>query len=167
MFCNKCGAAMDPSSQICPSCGVAAAEAPQTLVYSSAPTTYSESKLARRLPILAILWIVYGVLQATRAVAVQAFSRVASVWWTGSDWTQWAGPWALHWIVAWSVMGAVLALIAAWGLYERLAWGRTAAIIAAIFVLPRPLFGTVLGVYTLILLLAGDAGNQYRQIAKP
>ena len=165
MFCDKCGANVAASSQYCPRCGTLLPDAVQAGI-NSAMASDAGSKLARRLPVLAILWIVFGVLEAARAAAVHVFTRVAQFWFTGPDWGQWAGPWVLAWIVAWSVFTAVLAFITAWGLYERLPWGRIVALVASIFALTHPPFGTILGVYTLIVLLAGDAGVQYDRIAR-
>jgi len=130
---------------------------------SAAPgaLAHGESKFARRLRVLAILWIVYAVLEATRAAAVHFFSRTSHLWLAGPDWSQWAGPWVLGWLITWSLLSAVLGFAAAWGLYERFSWGRVVAIVAAVFALAHPLLGTVLGVYTLVVLLSGDAAAQY------
>jgi len=164
MFCNKCGAAIEADWRYCRQCGAASA------IDSTAPrpgvlAAYSQSKLARRLPVLAVLWLIYGLFEAARGAAVHLFTRFSRFWWNGPDWTQWAGPWISFWIVVWFLCSAVLAFAAAWGLHERLSWGRTAAIVAAIFALTHPPFGTLLGIYTLVVLMPADAGNQYRQMA--
>lgn len=127
---------------------------------------YGPSKLERRLPVIAVLWIVYGVLELLRAAAVQFFLHLSRFWFGGPDWSHWVGPWVLGWVVAWSVFSAVLAFIAAWGLYERLLWGRTAGIVAAIFALLHFPFGTILGIYTLILLLSAQTADEYSRLAR-
>ncbi|HWC15716.1 MAG TPA: zinc ribbon domain-containing protein [Terriglobales bacterium] len=162
MFCNKCGAAIEADWRYCRQCGAAAAtDAP-----AANPAVHSGSKLARRLPVLAVLWLIYGLLEATRAAAVHLFTRLSQFWWNGPEWSHWAGPWVSFWIATWFLCSAVLAFAAAWGLHQRLSWGRTTAIVAAIFALTHPPFGLLLGLYTLVVLLSGDAGNQYQQMAR-
>jgi hypothetical protein len=97
---------------------------------------------------------------------VHFFTRLAHFWLSGPDWSQWAGPWVFGWIFAWSLFSAVLGFIAAWGLYERAFWGRTVAILAAVFGLFHPILGTILGVYTLVVLLSGNAGVHYDRVAR-
>ena len=127
---------------------------------------YSQSRLSRRLPLLAALWVVYAILEGVRAAAVHFFTSFAHFWLSGPDWTQFAGPWVLGWLAAWSLFNMVLGFVAAWGLYERHLWGRTAAIVTAVFALVHPIFGTIVGVYTLIVLLSGDAAAQYQRMAR-
>jgi ABC-type spermidine/putrescine transport system permease subunit II len=103
------------------------------------------------------------VFEAIKAAAAHFLLRFSGFWVMGPDWM---GVWGLGWIVAWALLSAVLALIAAWGLYERRPWGRTAGIISAVFALVHPLFGTVLGIYTLVLLLSGEAADQYARLAR-
>ena len=164
MFCNKCGAALDHSSASCPRCGTLTL-GPIQPAGCFPPNVYAESKLMRRLPVVAVLWIVYGVLETLRAAAVQFFLHLSRFWISGPDWSHWVGPWVLGWVVAWSLFSAALAFIAAWGLFERLLWGRTAGIAASIFAILHPPFGTVLGIYTLVLLLSREAADQYARVA--
>lgn len=166
MFCNKCGAGIEVSSQYCPRCGTAVPATAQETYAAPAIAQHGESKLARRLSLLVALWIIYGVIEIGRAAALHFFARVARFWWTGPDWAQWAGPWVSFWLVTWLLCSAVLAFVAAWGLHERAYWGRVAAILAAIFALAHPPFGTLLGIYTLVVLLSRDAGTQYQRMTR-
>jgi hypothetical protein len=135
-------------------------------VATQAVIAYEEARLARRLSLLGVLWTVYGVLELFRAAAVHFFTRFAHFWLSGPDWTQWAGPWVLGWIMAWSLFNAALAFAAAWGLSERRLWGRTLAIVAAVFALAHPILGTILGVYTLVVLLSANVGVYYDRMAR-
>jgi hypothetical protein len=58
-----------------------------------------------------------------------------------------------------------LALVAAWGLHERTQWGRIVAIVAAILNLVHPLFGTALGIWTLVVLLGYRNTTLYEQLS--
>jgi len=165
MFCNKCGEAMNAGVEHCPRCG-ATAGVGVPHAYTGLTNTFTQSKLERRIPVVAVLWIIYGVLETLRAAAVQFFLHLSRWWVAGPDWSNWAGPWVLGWIVAWSLFSAVLAFLAAWGLYERRLWGRSAAIAAAIFAILHPPFGTILGIYTLVLLLSNNAADEYVRSAR-
>jgi zinc-ribbon domain len=160
MFCNKCGARVEESAPYCANCGAVTGTA-------SPAVNYGESKLARRLSLLTVFWTIYGILQLFRAAAAHFFARAARFsWWSGPDWSQWAGPWVFAWVVCWALIGAALAFATAWGLHERQSWGRGVAIVAAVFGLIHPLLGTVLGVYTLVVMLSADAAEQYSRLAR-
>lgn len=133
----------------------------------SAPIPYSEPKLARRLSLLVVLWTFYGIVEALRAAAFHFFAGMSRFgWWSGGDWSGWVGHWVIGWILAMGVLSAGLAFAAALGLYERASWGRGVAILAAIFALIHPLLGTILGVYTLVLMLSGGAAEQYNRLVR-
>jgi hypothetical protein len=167
MFCNKCGAQLDGGGQFCPNCGAAVGVVPSPSYSASAPVASSEPKLARRLSLLVALWTIYGILEALRAAAFHFFAGMSRFgWWSGGDWSGWAGHWVWGWILGVAVLSAGLAFAAAFGLYERASWGRGVAIVAAIFALIHPLLGTILGVYTLVLMLSGDAAEQYNRLVR-
>ncbi len=62
--------------------------------------------------------------------------------------------------------GAVLGLLAGWGLLDRQPWARTLAIVLACFSLVNAPLGTALGIYTLWVLLPAQSEEEYRQIAR-
>jgi hypothetical protein len=62
--------------------------------------------------------------------------------------------------------GAVLGLIAGWGLLERQPWARTLSIVLACFSLLSAPFGTALGIYTLWALLPAKSEEEYRRLAR-
>jgi hypothetical protein len=70
-----------------------------------------------------------------------------------------------------SLMGLISLILAAagfaagWGLMERRPWARTLAIIVAVIALLNPILGTVLGIYTLWVLLPVDAEAEWRRTA--
>jgi hypothetical protein len=62
--------------------------------------------------------------------------------------------------------GALVGLLAGWGLLERRPWARTLAVVmGCLGLLDLPL-GTALGVYTLWVLLPSKSEDDYRQIAR-
>ena len=62
--------------------------------------------------------------------------------------------------------GAVLGLIAGWGLLERQPWARTLSIVLACFSLLNAPFGTALGIYTLWALLPAKSEEEYNRLAR-
>lgn len=156
MFCNRCGAEMQPGALACPQCSRRIGD-PVSAV--------AQSRLERHLPILGFLWMALGALIAIPAVAMMFFGR------------------GLHFIVqeqerlpaVFSLLlyigGATLLIVAAGGLcvglglIQRAPWARTAAVILGILSLLHPPFGTALGIYTLWVLLSDEQGNEYCYLA--
>jgi hypothetical protein len=65
-----------------------------------------------------------------------------------------------------SLVLASLGFVAGWGLLERRPWARTLAIVVAIIALLNPILGTILGIYTLWVLLPSDAEAEWRRDAR-
>ena len=62
--------------------------------------------------------------------------------------------------------GGVLGIIAGWGLMERRPWARTLAIVLGFFALLHIGIGTVLGIYTLWVLLPAESAQEYQRTAR-
>jgi uncharacterized membrane protein (DUF2068 family) len=77
----------------------------------------------------------------------------------------------------------IVSLMAGWGLLQRVSWGRKLAVVVGIFSLFSILFGvvtivftifsffsiffgTALGIYTLSVLMSGDAKREYVALAR-
>ena len=56
-------------------------------------------------------------------------------------------------------------IIAGYGLLKRQNWGRVLAVIISVFGLLNVPIGTIIGVYTLIVLLTGDADKAFDAVA--
>jgi hypothetical protein len=64
------------------------------------------------------------------------------------------------------LVGAVIGIVAGWGLLERQPWARMLAIVLACFSLLDMPFGTALGIYTLVVLLPAGSEEEYRRMAR-
>jgi uncharacterized membrane protein (DUF2068 family) len=62
--------------------------------------------------------------------------------------------------------GAVVGIVAGWGLLERKPWARMLAIVLGCFSLLDMPFGTALGIYTLWVLLPAGSEEEYRRMAR-
>jgi hypothetical protein len=71
-----------------------------------------------------------------------------------------------------TVIGAVFLfigvaeLLVGWGLIQRERWARTGAIVVGVLALLHPPFGTILGIYTLWVLLSRGADLEYQAVAR-
>jgi hypothetical protein len=117
-------------------------------------------RVARHVRMLGVLWIALSALHLLRGGGRLIGARI--VGFVGRGWSDdvpWGWP-VGHVLPAFlSVMGlislvlAALGFVAGWGLLERRPWGRTLAIVVAVIALFNPILGTILGIYTLCVLL--------------
>jgi hypothetical protein len=134
------------------------------------------SRVYRHLRTLGILWCVLGVYRVVSGLIGMMFLRAFTThnfgddsWmfgrhWHGSPPPMWFGSfWPV--IAVATLIGAGLALMAGYSLLNRTPWGRSLAIIAAIFALVRfSLLGGALAIYTLWVLAPGASGLEYDAI---
>lgn len=156
MFCNRCGAPLQPDSLACPSCGKPIGD-PVSAV--------AQSRLEGHLHIVGILWIALGSLFAIPAAACLFLGTSIHVILRRQDFLPGFLPLLL------SIAAGTLLILAAGGicvgvgLIQRRLWARVAAIILGVLALFHPPFGTALGIYTLWVLLSDESGNEYNYLA--
>jgi hypothetical protein len=157
MFCNACGAPI-PSGPACPQCG----RYMPAVRYSS----YS-GRVQRHLRTLGTLWIVAGciflipmvvlfVLSSVVHIAVPPQEHVARI----------LGPIALVAAGCIVALFAALGICVGWGLLGHESWARMAALIMGVLALFHPILGTLLGIYTLWVLLPGECCQEYDVMQK-
>jgi hypothetical protein len=128
----------------------------------------SNESVVKKLRILGICWVVYGILRLAMAVWLLAFSTTATLMF-GALLSRVPDPFTLmgffHFIyiltVALAVVGGVLGLLAGLALLGGQRAGRMLALLAAFFSLANIPLGTILGIYTLIVLLPLSASDLY------
>jgi hypothetical protein len=152
MFCDRCGTAVVDSQSFCPACG-------KTLTIAATPV----SRFSTHLRWLGILWLVISVIHLLPSLAL------LSIFGYGRHFLTPGVPVFVHGMLramgGLFLAGAVLGLIAGWGLLERQPWARMLAIVLACFSLLSMPFGTALGIYTLVVLLPAKAEQEYRRMA--
>jgi hypothetical protein len=160
MFCNRCGTTVQPDYNLCPKCG-----APLS---STARVTLNpgQSRLERHLRTLGTLWIIVGALFLIPAAILLAVGGAAHFVIHGEPLARFFGPIVLSMIGAGFFILAAGGICVGWGLMQRQAWARVAAIILGILALFHPPIGTALGIYTLWVLLSSDGGGQYERLAR-
>ena len=181
MFCSACGQQLQPNQPTCSRCGrpVPAPISPvatQVRAASAVPPPGMLSRVERHARTLGILWLVYaGWLLITWAFAATFFAGMSSM---GHQWGPFGhmgpfgsgfpfghAPWLLPFITVMLVARSALGMITGIALLRREPWGRTLALVAGFLALLKPLTGTLLGIYTLWVLLPSESGREYDDLS--
>jgi hypothetical protein len=120
------------------------------------------------------VWFVYAGFSLMLGIAGLTFARAFLFHhfggWGSGPWSDgplppmWFGPAILQFVWVILVIRSGLALVAAWGLYERSQWGRIVAIVAAFLNILKFPFGTAVAIWTLVVLLGYRNATLYEQL---
>ena len=156
MFCNRCGAQLQPDFNVCPKCG-----APVGSTVPVAP----RGRLERHLRTVSILWIIVGMLWVIPSLGLMIFSRAPRM--MGDEvFTHAFMPPVLFSLGSVFLLVAAGGILVGWGLTRHERWARTTAIVLAILALFHPPFFTALGIYTLWVLLPANSAAEYDRFSK-
>jgi hypothetical protein len=168
MYCSACGQPMDASQAICQKCGRTSAP-----IASYAPPSYPRNRVHRHMQAVAILWIAYSLWIVLHWVIAVGFLSGALTHWGhmshGFDgfygFPFFHATWLVPLITAVLVGRAILCVVTGISLLRRAPWARTLALVTAFLALIHPFTGTILGIYTLWVLLPAASGQEYEQMA--
>jgi hypothetical protein len=120
---------------------------------------------------LSIVWFIYAGFSFLTGIAGLTFAHAFFSHhfgnWDNGPWPggpEFFGPMIMGFAWTAIVVRTGLALMAAWGLYERSPWGRIVAIVAAFLSLLKFPFGTAIGIWTLVVLLGYSNARLYEEI---
>jgi hypothetical protein len=157
MFCDACGATLQTEQAFCPKCGKEVR--PGFSVAYPRP-----DRVREHVRLLGILWLAYS---AFHIVGGMVLSILAQTIFSRNAHSGGPGPFFLHSLFAFLglmlLTKALLGFIAGWGLLQREPWARILVLVLAFIALLDPPLGTVLGIYTLWVLLPADSEQQYMQ----
>jgi hypothetical protein len=161
MFCDRCGAQLLETNRYCSTCGKP--------VVGNMPLMPVQSRIAGHIRMLGILWLALSGMLLVGGGVMLAIFRSGGLWEGGFPP---GAPPFVHGILCFIgtllVAGGVLVVIAGWGLLDRQAWARMLTIVLACFALLLFMpFGTLLGIYTLWVLLPAQSEEEYRKISRP
>jgi hypothetical protein len=165
MFCDSCGTRLEAAQRFCPSCGKAIGAAATGRPVMTAPppvASLPHGRVAAHVRLLGILWLASAVIHMVPGFFLVAFFRHGMM--LPPD----APPFVnglMHFVGLAFLGGAVLSLMAGWGLLERQPWARMLAIVLGVLHLINVPFGTALGAYTLWVLLPSDSEAEYAHMA--
>jgi hypothetical protein len=178
MFCTHCGASFRADQRFCGVCGTSVAAPGPAVASPLAPAPVASAglpplgRVARHVRMLGILWIVLSAIHLLRGsgrlLGARMVGFAARNW---SDDVPWGWPVGhilppfLSFMALISLILAAAGFAAGWGLMEHRPWARTLAIIVAIIAILNPILGTLLGIYTLWVLLPADAEAEWRRTA--
>ena len=161
MFCNGCGAELSPDSNFCSSCG--------TRVGAVAASSMIAGRVARHVRLLAILWLV---MSGLRVVGGGVLLGIAFTIFNPSGIPATVPPPVRGLLQTFFILlggfvllQALVGFAAGWGLLERESWARTLTLVLGILALFNLPLGTILGIYTLWVLMSPSAEHEYRQLA--
>jgi hypothetical protein len=156
MFCDRCGRPFTATEAFCASCGKALQSVP--------PARRGPGRIEGHVRTLGIFWVAYSLF---RMMGGWLFSRFFSHW--GYFWNPtmpFVFPAVLRSIGFVLMVTGVLGILAGWGLMERQPWARTLAIVLGVISLFHFGVGTVLGIYTLWVLLPSESAMEYQRTAR-
>lgn len=184
MYCNGCGQALVVGQGFCPRCGRASGMPAYPMNHPPrawAPFGLPLALIERRINALAVAWLVYGGLIALTGFFGFAFAHAFLTghggpfggdtrMWDGHAHHFWIGPGLPLFFMrfAWMALAvrAGLALAAGFGLMHKTTWGRWVAIVAGCLTLFHMPFGTMLGIWTLIVLMNAPNAAGYEAMAR-
>ena len=140
---------------------------------SNAYGAFPLALVERRINALAVAWLVYAGLMAVTGFVGLAFAQTLMSHmgpWQHGMWHGWGRPLMPGFLMrfAWVAIGLrlALALAAGYGLMQKVRWGRAVAIVAAILSLIHLPFGTIIGVWTLVVMLSAPNLMGWEMMAK-
>ncbi len=167
MFCDSCGAQVQPEQRFCASCGKAFPSSPTA--YPIPPAVVPENRVRRHIHILAILWIVYAGLKFLGGGFLYFFSHSVFPGFMApqmpSEVHGFVGN-ILAMVSVFLLAKGVAAVITGIGLLQRAPWARILTLVLAFLSLLDIPFGTALGIYTIWVLLSRDADREYEALER-
>jgi hypothetical protein len=161
MFCDGCGAEVQPGQSFCSRCG-------KQIVGSVISMQPSRSRVQQHIHLLGILWLAISALNVVGGVVLYILANTlfAHMHDLGAPEAPTAFLRPLLSVVAIFILAkAAFGFMAGWGLLKREPWARILTLVLAFLALVNVPFGTALGVYTLWVLLPGTAEQEYEALA--
>jgi hypothetical protein len=123
----------------------------------------SAGRVQRHVHLLGILWLAFSAFNAIGGVVLYIIANTLFAPGGGTGAPSFLHP--LLSVVGILVLGkAALGFIAGWGLLQREPWARIVALVLGFISLFNIPFGTVIGVYTMWVLLPSQSQHEYEAI---
>jgi len=178
MACSACGAPMESAARFCVRCGAGVVPPVPRYAAPSPASFRAESRVDRHLQTLGILWLVYGALPLIGWLFALPFVTGAlgglNMMHLHRGWPLTGLGMGLHpgflgllipFVTLVLLVMAAADFLVGFALLRREPWGRGLAIGISIWSIFRPVWGTVLGIYTLWVLMPESSAWEYRKIA--
>jgi hypothetical protein len=195
MFCDQCGAPVQPGANFCTRCGKRLVPGFPPQPFAPLPITSQPlpppayvpphpparvvptGRVRHHLHLIAIFWLIFAALRLIGVFWIFAVGRIAMPAFIDGiiSLSQPLGHHflfgrfiseSLAFIAVWICFWAGLEIFAVWGLLARAPWARILIIVLAILSIFRFPLGTVLGIYTLWVFLPAHAAAEYGQLSQ-
>ncbi len=162
MFCDRCGAALQPGQAFCGKCG-------KQVVGSVAVMHPVHGRVLSHVRLLGLLWLGFSAFNTIGAIVLYVLANTlfASARFTGPDSsTAFLRP--LLSVVAIILLAkAAFGFIAGFGLLQHDKWARVLALVIGFVSLFTNIpFGTALGIYTMWVLLSVESEQEYDALSE-
>ena len=158
MFCDGCGAAVQPGQTFCSKCG-------KQIVGSVTAMQPHRGRVQEHVHLLGIIWLAISAFNAVGGVVLYIlantlFAHLHEMGAPPEAPTGFLRP--LLSVVGILILAkAACGFITGWGLLHREPWARVMALVLAFISLFNIPFGTAVGVYTMWVLLPGQSQHEY------
>jgi predicted lysophospholipase L1 biosynthesis ABC-type transport system permease subunit len=157
MFCDGCGAGVQPGQGFCSRCG-------KQVVGPVTALQPRRGRVQEHVHLLGILWLAISAMNTIGAVVlyIVANTLMAHLHEMGAPDAPTSFLRPLLTALAFIVLAkAACGFLAGWGLLQREPWARVVALVLGFVSLFNIPFGTAVGVYTLWVLLPGQSQEEY------
>ena len=159
MFCDGCGAAVQPGQAFCSKCG-------KQIIGPIAAMPARRGRVQDHIHLLAVLWFAISALSALGGVflfilGTALFSHLHEMRGVPPDVPSGFLTSLFTTLGILVLAKAACGFIAGWGLMKRESWARVVVLVLAFISLFNLPFGTALGVYTLWVMLPGQSQQEY------
>jgi hypothetical protein len=153
MFCDGCGGALHPGQYFCSLCGKE--------IKGGMHVAYPRpSRVQSHIRLLGILWLAFAAFSALGGAVLYIVANTLFVRPGTPANSAWLHPF-LSFIAVAILIKAAASAAAGWGLLQREPWARILTLILSFLSLFHVPFGTVLGIYSLWVLLPTQSDQEY------
>ena len=163
MFCDGCGAPVDPGQGFCSKCG-------KQIVGPVSLAQPRPGRVQEHIRLLGLFWLAFSAFNTVGAVILYVLANTlfAHMHELGAPEgaTSFLRP-LLSVVAIMLLAKAAVGFLAGWGLLQREKWARIVALVLAFISLFTNIpFGTALGVYTMWVLLPSQSEREYEALGE-
>ena len=161
MFCDRCGAPLQPNQRFCGQCG-------RDFAGAAAAAQFGPNRVQEHLRFIGILWLALGVLSAVGAIVLlilgnALFPHLHEFAPVPPDMPVGFLRSLFCFLGVAFLIKAALSLLAGYGLLQRESWARMLTMVLSFVALLNFPLGTALGIYSLWVLLPQQSEREYQQ----
>jgi len=162
MFCDGCGAPVQPGQAFCSKCG-------KQIIGTVSFAQPRAGRVQEHVRLLSLFWMAFSAFNTVGAVILYVLANTlfAHMRELGAPTAPTAFLRPLLSVIAILLLAkAAIGFLAGWGLLQHERWARIIALVLAFISLFNIPFGMALGVYTLWVLLPSESEREYEALAE-